>query len=360
MSRIGIRNMMRFRNTGFGPRISTLSRRAAATRIQRVMRKRLFTMRRNKKNVRSGQGITTQRDARKIYTKRYMPKSKKYRWRSFVKKIHAVSEKELGARQVVFNKLLQPFNVTPDNHLEQGVVLYGQASDKSHYNDLSNIAQYENIADNDSKLKGQTTYDSTKFMFQSAVLDVTIRNTSRRYTQQGENLVLTNAGEAKMEVDVYEMTISKDARDSLTTLTDVGSLWVRNKDYTEKLANGSAELDHQQRGVTPFEFSYALGRYGVKVLKKTKYLLPNGECFTYQIRDPKRKTITQHDMQNTPGFNRPGFTRVLWIVAKLVPGLTVGQIDGGYREELSLGVTRKYLYKLEGSNEDRTTYQANT
>lgn len=330
-------------------------RRAAAVRIQRAMRQKLMTMRR-RKNVRSGQGITTQHDSKRIYVKKTMPSSKKKGWKSFVRKVHAVSEKELGARQVIFNKSVYRENYTQNEHIESGYVLYGQSSTSSHYNDLKQISGLENVSFSDSRTSGQSTYDSTKFMFQSGILDMTVRNTS---TFRESDADKPNAY-AKMEIDVYEMTIGKNAEDGSVGLVDVGALFAQNKTFTEKLANGSAEIEHTSRGSTPFDFSYTLGKFGVKILKKTKYMVPNGETFTYQVRDPKRRSITQQDIESQIGFNRPGWTRVVWLIAKLVPGCTLGNTNGTYKESITVGVTRKYFYKLEGSNEDRTSYEANT
>lgn len=356
MSKIGMRNMMRYRRTGFVPRISTLSRMAAASRIGRAARQYLFQKRR-KKNVSSGVGITTQHDARRVYRKKYMPRKKKARWKSFVRKVNAVAEKELGARQVVFNKLITRFNDQPANHLEVGVCLYGQTSTISEWNDLNNISSLENTnTATPDRTKGELTYESTKYMFQSGVLDITVRNASTFQQQDARTL----NSSAKMEVDVYEITMRKPASNSVIQFADLGALLATNDNNTEKIDGGSAEISHDLRGVTPFELSFCLSRYGIKIEKKTKYLVPNGEVFTYQVRDPKRHSFVQKDIEQYEGFNRPGVTRVVYFIAKLVPGLTVGNINGTYQELLNIGCTRKYLYKIEGNNDDRTAYEANT
>ena len=85
-------------------------------------------------------------------------------------------------------------------------------------------------------------------------------------------------------------------------------------------------------------------------------MVPNGEVFTYQVRDPKRRSFLQKDMNQMEGYNRPGATRIVYFVAKLVPGLTVGSTNGTFQEQLYIGCTRKYLYKIEGNNDDRTGY----
>ena len=86
----------------------------------------------------------------------------------------------------------------------------------------------------------------------------------------------------------------------------------------------------------------------------------NNDTFTYQVRDPKRRVITEEKMREAVGGNLPRWTRHLLIIFKLVPGLTVGSTDGTYKEQLYMGITRKYFYKIEGVNADRDRYLANT
>ena len=37
--------------------------------------------------------------------------------------------------------------------------------------------------------------------------------------------------------------------------------------------------------------TYSLSRWGIKIWKKTKYLIPNGDVITYQMRNPQFFTV---------------------------------------------------------------------
>lgn len=325
----------------------------AIGRAIRLARNRSMTRTMTQRKRTSGYGVTSQHDSKLIYRKKSMPRYKKRRWRAFKSKVNAVAEKEMGSRTVVFNKSLTFSNTTSGNQVVASVYLYGQASTSSHASDLSNISALEN-AGNPTAAAGITVDPSTKYLFQSGVLDITVRNATTRDT----GTVFDSA--AKMEVDIYECTMRTGAEESGTVLQTIEQAFGDNKTRTPGLNGAGAEIDYTLRGVTPFDLTYVLSRWGIKIWKKTKFQVPNGETFSYQIRDPKRHTMTQRDLSAKDGFNRPGVTRVLFITAKVAPGLTVGAGAGVYQESIIIGCTRKYLYKIEGANEDRTAYQQNT
>lgn len=355
------RNTIRYRRTGYQPggTIGLLSRIAAARRIQRAARIRLSMGNRRGKTVRSGGGITTQHDQRRVYSKKSMPKAKKMRWKGFIKKVNAVSEKELGSRQVVFNKSIQYSNTDAANHVTGSLYLYPQKSTSTIANDLQTISKMENEG-NPTATDGGTVSDSTKYMFQSAILDITFCNHS---TIRTSDTTYVNDNRLKLEVDVYECLVRRTAEETGTTKNTFEELLNDNGANTNLIGaagsiNGTVknEISYQKRGVTPWELSYTLSRWGVKILKKTKYMVPQGDTFTYQVRDPKRHTLINRDMDFADGFNRVGLTRVIYFVAKLVPGIAVGEAVNTAQEVIDIGVTRKYFYKVEGINDDRTCH----
>lgn len=301
--------------------------------------------------LRTGQGVTTQRDSRLIYRKKSMPFRRKRRWKRFVKKIHAVSEKELGSRTVVFNSLVTTTNNVSGDQGYNDYAIYGQSSTNGWLNDLAQIATVENTG-NPTQAAGATIWTTTKIMFQSAILDLTIRNAS---TFNDGTSTLPN-GAAKLELDVYEITVSKDGRDSTGNYNRLSS--ILEEGFTRALTTGGAgnQLLLQRRGVTPFDSVHALSRFGIKIWRKTKYFIPNGDTITYQMRDPKRRVSTLQELAVEEGYNRPKWTRSLLVIFKLVPGLTVGTTANTYQEVINVGVTRKYLYKVEGLNDDRDRY----
>lgn len=308
-----------------------------------------------RKRPHSGIGVTTQHDSRQIYQKRRMPRSRRRRWRSFVKRVDFVAEKQLGTRTVVLNTSFTASNSTAGNHAVGCVYLYPQKSTTSYASDLNQISALENAGD-PTAAAGVTVDKASKYMFQSGILDVTFCNTSTWSGVTGG--AAQRVPEAKLEVDVYECSVRESAEETGTTFQTFLEMLADNKTQTKPIGGAAAEIDYNIRGVTPWDMTYVLSRWGVRIWKKRKYELSNSDTFTYQIRDPRRHVVDERNIAAKDGFNRPGWTRVLYFVAKLVPPLVVGSVAVAdrYQENLSVGVTRKYMYKIEGISEDRTAY----
>lgn len=295
----------------------------------------------------SGIGVTGQYDRKQVYRKRFMPRRRKRIWRRFTRKVHAVSEKELGTRTVVFNTSVTGTNQTSGNHIWMNVALYGDTSTTSYLNDLNAMSALETQQNLNAPTVDYNVDRTSHILFQSGILDLTVRNTST----VNSGGVQTPDAQARLEVDVYEMTSKRQFVDSPTEVfTSIFDVFNDAAGDTFTIPNAGTGLTPNTRGVTPFDLPQALSRFGIRIWKKQKYLLNNGEAFTYQLRDPKRHSINHEKMVQTTGSNWPGLTRWLVIIAKLVPGSTVGSGAGQYTESLSLGITRKYMYKVEGIN----------
>lgn len=309
--------------------------------------------RKRRKKTMSGQGVTTQYDRRQIYRKRSMPRFKKRRWRRFVQKVNAVSERTLGTRSVVFNTNDQAYNANSNQQVVFEFALYGLSSGQYPLTDISNISALENTG-NPTSAAGITVNDTTKFMFQSGVLDVTIRNASTVNVDGTEVIAIG----AKIELDIYEISSPIDWSDAITNYGTLGSLFALAATETPTIANApvGGDVTIMKRGVTPWDLPYALSKFRLKIWKKTKFFIPSGDTITYQIRDPKRHVWTRGFIEQEGGANLPGATRWLFCIAKLVPGLPIGTGVDEYVPRLDYGVTRKYTYKLEGANDDRDAY----
>lgn len=307
------------------------------------------------RGIKSGQGITVQHDARTIYRKKRSNPRRRKLWKRFSRKVHAVAEKDFGSRTVVMNKGQSFANAVSNQHGVAYLGLYTLNGVDSWQADLANISGLENTGD-ETAAAGINVTDTTKFIFQSGIMDVTFRNTS---TVKSGILDLA-ASEAKLEVDVYEMTSKRRWSDAAGNYSDITTVLTRGLTLTKNLSGTGSGITILNRGVTPWDAPAALSYFGLSILKKTKYFLNNGDTFTYQIRDPKRHTFTQEWMQQGEGGNVPKVTRHLFVVFKLVPGLTIGTLEGQYTEGLTMGLTRKYLYKVEGANDDRDRYLNNT
>lgn len=83
----------------------------------------------------------------------------------------------------------------------------------------------------------------------------------------------------------------------------------------------------------------------MKILKKTKYLVPVGQAFTYQMRDRKNRVLTNDDVADYNSFAKRGWTKGFFFVCKSTVGDTEG--DGACK----IGVTRTYRFStLENSS----------
>lgn len=146
----------------------------------------------------------------------------------------------------------------------------------------------------------------------------------------------------------------QDAVDASGNFNNFRGMLDKNALETLSVGGSLNEIQRASRGSTPFDFAYVLSRYGVKIWKKTKYMLNNNESFTYQVRDPRRRVCTLKEITDEGGWNKPGWTRVILVTAKLNPGLSIGIGTDEYQEILQVGVTRKYSCKIENYTEDRT------
>jgi len=113
---------------------------------QRNARSATFTMNRRKR-INSGGGVTTQHDKRFVYAKKRQPRFKRKRWGRFVKKVHAVAEKDYGTRTVVMNKTYSMSNTTALSNLTGSVYLYSQKGSTGEVGgDLNIIGALENVS----------------------------------------------------------------------------------------------------------------------------------------------------------------------------------------------------------------------
>lgn len=313
------------------------SARQGLARAAAVRSARSYTQTRTRtRRPSSGQGITNQYDRRMIYRKRTMPRRKKRRWKSFVRKVHAVSEKDLGSRTVVRNSLIASTldlgqAISQDRHVRQVFSLYSMRNNVDSYmSDMTNI-----ITDSDVGPSG-------KFIFQSGILDMTVRNGST-LSLQSPNTQLT------LEVDVYEITSSVD-------FGVVGEAATLNAVFANAMTESTLipgqvfPLIADTRGWTPWDACPGLSQYRIKIWKKTKFFLAQNQTFTYQVRDPRRHTLDKQKVPSGTSENFPGATRFLYFVWKPTPGYTYNV--PGDTARLWFGVTRKYLYKLDDKNSD--------
>lgn len=291
----------------------------------------------------SGVGVTSQYDRRLVYRKKMMPRRYKRRWKRQVRRVNAISEKSLGSRTVVRNFSDQySLTLSSGNAAVQFCNAYAlypmKDTGTSHMNDLAIIGS-----------DGQVT-SSTKLLFQSGVIDFTVRNSS--YTNVSGQVV------PSLEIDVYEITAGKHFWTngsgegySLNTVFDQGM----TDQGVISTTPVSTAISRQSRGWTPWDAPPALSQYQMKIWKKTKFFLSPEQTFTYQYRDPKRHVFDFQNIPNSTSQNAPGMTRFFYFVWKPVTGYTY--VDPYTTvAQLSVGVTKKYLYKINALQGDNNAY----
>lgn len=252
-----------------------------------------------------------------------MPRRKKKQWRKFVKKVHAAQDSQIATRSVILNNQLQIGGSGNTTQTAGTIYLYGwrgaNAFDNVGSSDVRDITQ----RDVDMDGAGE------KYKFVNGVLDITANN----------------IGATDLEVDVYE--IGYNGRN----IINQNSLLAQ---YTQALTQSATQPAGAggamtaptvfTRGWTPFNASIASAQ-GFKVYKKKKYLLGQGNTFTYQIRDPKAHWVTGTEIQTGGEYAKRGVTKMLFIIAKPVTGAL------GDTYEMVVGCTRSYHYKIYESNE---------
>lgn len=299
-------------------------------------RGRTMTLQRRGRNTRGGQGVTNQYDKALIYRRRRMPRRRRRRWRRWNRKVLQVSEKDLGSRTSVFNSLvtvqasLSVANQTTQSF--QAVALYPMVDGgSSHMNDVSTMSTDTSLS------------PTGKFIFKSAVIDLTVRNISSRL-DEGGNPPIT------LEVDLYEIVTRKVWN---TGIVSIGAAFNNAMADTDTIPGRAVALSRDSRGWTPWDAPSAISEFGFRILKKTKFFLGENQVFTYQFRDPKRHVL---DYQSIPVSQQlPGFTRYFVFIFKPTPGYayTDPPVD---TYGISIGVTRKYLYKIKDSTQDYDAY----
>jgi len=325
-------------------------RRAIGTAAA-VAAQRSFTRTKTKqKRTMSGQGITAQYDRKRVYTKKSMPKYKKRRWRKFIQKVNAVDEKDLGSQTSLFNQQIEVSTITAGVQLTATCALYSSTSTSSHLNDLDQISGVFNYG-NPTAAADDYVNGTTKIIFKSGVLDITVRNTSDNGT--------STPVDCPLEVDVYEITVNHGQDDNASSYNTLDDYFTQSATDTLQIggtaAGAAGQLTISRRGATPWDLPAALSQYRMKIWKKTKYFLGVGQTFTYQMRDPRRHVYSLNTLFRAQEVNMNGLTKFVYFIAKPVPGTNPGAT---FRPKLTIGTTRKYLAKVEGMRTDRDYYFA--
>lgn len=290
-----------------------------------------------KKKTTAGVGITAQHDAVVTYKKRYMPRRKKRSWKKFSKKVKAVQLSSLAKRTFVLNDREDNTN-DANQQTWNFYMIYGKNGDPVGTSSSYGIRDLRQISDSFAGSGTNTVNDNQKLQFMSAVLDITFQ--------------LDPTATNVVELDVYHIQFNKAPADTRPALS------LSKAQSATPTSTLGASLEMEDRGATLFDFPLFLSATGCKILKKTKYFLAQGQCITYQIRDPKNRQISRMEITDynsqidstTSGITsyvKAGWTQGVFYTVK------PGPVQPTATCKLSVGVTRKYLV----SQIDSSSYQ---
>lgn len=283
--------------------------------------KRLYSGLYKTKTQTDGVGTTTQYDKTLVYRKKSMPRRKKRAYRKGFRKWQSYQLKQLGSKTLILNDQLSSGSTNSDLQGALSFCLYGMNGDADTTFDCG-WRDLRVIMDNDGDFPISGGVNRGKALFGSGILDITMRNSG-----------------ASVELDLYEVVFTKQ-----TMYTgNLKQMLIDAFSQTPQVGVATT-LNLNVRGVTPFEAPLAIKRQGIKILKKEKYFLGDGAVATYQFRDAKNRRFNAENVTNIGSCARYQ-TRGFIAIFKRTPGQTVAY-------NVSIGVTRKYLYKILNTNND--------
>jgi len=285
---------------------------------------------RTREGTRSGVGVTTDRDFRRVYIKRRMPAAKRKRWKRFVRKVDAVAERKKGTFSIVMNTVKRE-QVPVGSQRMYGIELFGYRGTVIVGPDTYDRDMYEiSLMSKPGDASIETW--NRKIHFRSAVLDITFRN----------------LGVSSVEIDLYEYSVKKDI--PFARLIDL----ILNCQTDPATITGGSTLTHDVVGTTPFQINSAL-KY-ITILKKTKVFMPSGGTSTYQVRKPMNRWWSTSEIDEKAGhFAKRGWTTGIWVVQKGVPGIDTGIAVRALESDVIASITRTYCLKTIDTQEQDTS-----
>lgn len=244
-------------------------------------------------------GTTGQRDQAVIYQKKSMPKKKKEEWIKFNKMVNAALLKHVGLKTIRFAKNYV-FDITTNIQATQSPLLYSYNGQTNLNDDLARIVSNFGLGTN------------TRIHFTNAHMDMAFTNQSSNAGRSGLTAI----------VELYRIEIRKNEPDGAYFDTLIDLLGTDAGGPT-----GSAvKYTRNSYGITPWDFPN-IGHY-CTITKMTEFLLPDGETFTYSVRDPANHTISTQGIADIEGFGSR-YTTGFFITAKMSP-IGNGTVDDFY------------------------------
>lgn len=263
----------------------------------------------------TGGGVTAQYDKTVQYRYRRLPRAKRRSAKRFNSRVNYVLDKQLATQTVLRNSSLSGTWV---DGVQQtfAVCAYGwNGTDDTLNGGMSDMRTI--------MASVFPSQENGKVRFMNCHVDCTFQNT----------------GSTNTEVDVYEFYWRANE-----IYSSVTGAWDDAAAETPTIGIvGASALTRNSRGATPFEFPMLCRQ--LKIVKKTKHLVPVGQAFTVQMRERRNRVVTVNDVNEYGSFGCKGWTKGMVFVCKS----TVGDVDGD--GSCKIGVTRTYRFsQLRDSN----------
>lgn len=294
------------------------------------------------KRTKAYDGTTVQRDDKMNYRKNRMPKRKRVAWKKFSKKVAAVEIKDRGLQILKF-KYANSRSVTAYKQAIIPIHLYGTAitespgSEEAGNRDIFQISKQantfainvvKNVGGNMNPQMPDKSF-STPIRMQSAVLDLTFKNT----------------GSVTLILEVYHIWYKKNT--VFPSFFDANSYIFNEQIQTQSgvpatsVSNDTA-LDVEQRNVSLFDMNTLVSALGATVRSVREIQLPGGSIHKLQIRDPKNYPIdvNRYISANTSGYVDTKLTESYFVLVKNFDNTTTGSV--------SFSADRTYRYTVEG------------
>ena len=281
--------------------------------------------------VKSGQGITLQRDRSTIYTRKRAPRRVRSKYKKSFRAFKSKVLKMKGHRTLMTN---QSVAVTGSAG-QQGItsfVLYGGRVDglgsatARGYDDMNDLRTRDYmLGDYTGDAERRFASGEIKWYVKTAVMDLTIQNTTEL--------------EFALEMDVYEFICGPMPTAAGPDVESAITYYQQDVYNVGTTGPAITSLEQTDRGATPFEFGVPMSKFRMKILKKTKYFIPYGDVITYQIRDSKIRTMGHAIYRDNSPTTK--YTHGVYIVSKPVPA------EASKAHAYTVGCTRKYKYVVD-------------
>lgn len=291
-----------------------------------------------KGRLKSGQGVTIQRDRAAIYRRKPAPRRLRARYKKSFRSFKNKVLKMKGHRTLMTNQSVQVIG----NAGQQGItsfVLYGGRVDglgsatARGYDDMNDLRTRDYmIGDFTGDAERRFASGEIKWYVKTAVMDLTLQNTTDL--------------EFALEVDVYEFVCGPMPTAAGPDVETAIAYYQQDIYNVGTLGPAVTTLEQTDRGATPFEFGVPMSKFRMKILKKTKYFIPYGDVITYQIRDSKIRTMGHQIYRDNSPTTK--YTHGVYIVSKPVPA------EASQAHQYTVGVTRKYKYVVDSSAATRS------